>query len=436
MTRIFLATMPITTHVRPVLPIARELARRGHEVLWRCGRTFEEEITATGASFTSIAPHVDFDENVAVLRTIDERKAGVPKFKSVILPAFVESIPGHVKDIAPVLDDFRPDVVLADYSLLAAPVLAHARGIATVLLAAGPLPLAGAGAPPPGAGLYPAASPLGRLRDRGLMWLVANVIFRDVHRALRRSLAGLGAPEVDAFFTNWPVRLADRYLVMTIPEFEYPHADLPSVVEFVGPALPETPEGWAPPAWWPDVERARAAGTPVVLLTQDGPTSDPATLLHPAVTALGGENVLLLAATGDRAPEDVLPAARRPANLRLAPALPPAEVLPLTDLTVTNGGYDSVQQSLAHGVPLVATGVCDNRTEANNRVRRSGAGVFLKTWKPGPKRLHAAVTEVLHDPRYRTAATRLRDSYTRHPGPRRAAEAVLDAAGATPLAGG
>ncbi|GAA1289454.1 glycosyltransferase [Pseudonocardia aurantiaca] len=432
MTRIFLATMPVTTHVRPALPIARELVEKGHEVLWRCGRNFEEEISRTGASFAPVARHLDFDENSAVLATLDERRPGVPGFKKVVLRVFIESVPGHVDDIAPMLDAFRPDILFSDYSLLATPILANQRGVRTVLFVGGPLPLAGAGAPPPGSGLLPTTSPLGRFRDRSLCWLVTHVLFRDVQRALRRSLAGLGAPKVDTFFMNWPVQLADRYLVMTVPEFEYPRGDLPPVVEFVGPALPDRPASWVPPPWWPEVERARAVGTPVVLVTPGGaPTANPATLLHPTVTALADEDVLVVAETGNLAPDDVLPADRRPANLRLERSVPPTELLPMTDLMVTNGGYDSVQLSLAHGVPLVVTGVSDNRLEANNRVRWSGAGVFLKTWRPEPARLNAAVTEVLREPRYRTAAGRLRDSYARHPGARRAAEVILEVAGAT-----
>ncbi|MDT0317190.1 nucleotide disphospho-sugar-binding domain-containing protein [Streptomyces millisiae] len=411
------------------MPIAGELVDKGHDVLWRCGRKFEERITATGAAFVPIAPHLDFDENSSALRTLDERKPGIPGFKKVLMPLFIESVPGHVADIGPVLGAFRPDVVFSDHSLLAAPVLARRRGTRTVLFVGGPLPLTGAGVPPPGSGLLPAASPLGRVRDRGLRWLASHVLFRDVRRALRRSTAGLGVPRVDGFFMDWAVRLADRYLVLTVPEFEYPRGDLPPVVEFVGPTLPGPPRAPTPVACRPDVARARAAGTPVVLVTREPGTADPASLILPAAAALADEDVLVVATTGDRDPEDVLPAARRPANLRLERFVRPVELLPTADLVVTNGGYDSVQLALAHGVPLVTFGVSDNRLESNNRVRWSGAGVFLRTWRPEPARLRAAVTEVLADPRYRAEAGRLRAAYARHPGARRAAEVILEVAG-------
>ncbi|TDC15395.1 glycosyltransferase [Streptomyces sp. 8K308] len=430
MTRIFLATMPIASHVMPALPIARELVDKGHDVLWRCGRKFEELITATGATFTPIAHHLDFDENASAFQTLDERKPGIPGFKKVVLPLFIESVPGHVADIEPVLEAFRPEVVFADHSLLAAPILATRRGTRTVLFVGGPLPLTGADAPPPGIGLLPGRSRLGRLRDRGLGWLVTHVLFRDVRRALRRSTAGLGVPRVDGFFMDWVVQLADRYLVLTVPEFEYPRGDLPSTVEFVGPTWPELPEVPTSPACRRDVERSRAAGVPVVLVIQGPRTADPASLVAPTAAALADEHVLVVATTGNHDPEEVLPAARRPANLRLERSLDPVELLPTADLVVTNGGYDSVQLALAHGVPLVTAGVSDNRLESNNRVRWSGAGVFLRTWRPEPARLRAAVTEVLRDPGYRAEAERLRAAYARHPGARRAAEVILEVAGA------
>jgi UDP:flavonoid glycosyltransferase YjiC (YdhE family) len=46
MTRILFRTMPITGHVRPGLPIAWELARRGHELVWTTGAPFAAQVEA------------------------------------------------------------------------------------------------------------------------------------------------------------------------------------------------------------------------------------------------------------------------------------------------------------------------------------------------------------------------------------------------------
>jgi UDP:flavonoid glycosyltransferase YjiC (YdhE family) len=49
--RFLIATQPITGHVLPALPLARELVRRGRETRWYYGQKFGDAIVATGARF-------------------------------------------------------------------------------------------------------------------------------------------------------------------------------------------------------------------------------------------------------------------------------------------------------------------------------------------------------------------------------------------------
>jgi UDP:flavonoid glycosyltransferase YjiC (YdhE family) len=49
MTRILVTTVPITGHVRPALPVVRELVRSGHEVVWYTGAKFASLVTDVGA---------------------------------------------------------------------------------------------------------------------------------------------------------------------------------------------------------------------------------------------------------------------------------------------------------------------------------------------------------------------------------------------------
>lgn len=63
MSRFLIATQPITGHVLPALPLARELVRRGHEVRWYCGRKFGNRIEATGARFVPYDAAYDYDES-------------------------------------------------------------------------------------------------------------------------------------------------------------------------------------------------------------------------------------------------------------------------------------------------------------------------------------------------------------------------------------
>ncbi|MGP8297720.1 glycosyltransferase [Streptomyces inhibens] len=431
MTRVLLATIPITGHVRPALPVAKRLVADGNEVVWYTGKKFEDLVGRTGARFVASSAQLDFDDSrVDVLQSMDDRKPGLAGLKKTIRKLFVESIPGYARDVAPLVDDFRPHVIVADHCFMAAPFLAQLRGIPKVVFGVGPLSVSSVDTAPFGMGLRPSATPLGRLRNRSLQWLMSHVVFHDIQRAAHRVNAEVGIPPLDGFFMDWGMRVADRYLLATIPEFEYPRSDVPDAIEFVGPMLPVGVDDWEPPEWWPELTEARRDGRPVVLVTQGTATSDPAHLVLPAIAGLADKDALVIATTDKADPDRVLPVAQRPKNLQLVSFVPFIELLPHTDVVVTNGGYGGVQMALAYGVPLVTAGLSEDKMEVNTRVEWSGTGVSLNTWRPGPAKIRAGVDKVLGDPGYRTRAQQLGAAYARYSGAERAAEVILESAAA------
>jgi UDP:flavonoid glycosyltransferase YjiC (YdhE family) len=61
--RFLVATQPITRHVLPALPLARELIERGHGVRWYCGEKFKARIEPTGTRFVSYDAAYDYDDS-------------------------------------------------------------------------------------------------------------------------------------------------------------------------------------------------------------------------------------------------------------------------------------------------------------------------------------------------------------------------------------
>jgi UDP:flavonoid glycosyltransferase YjiC (YdhE family) len=84
---------------------------------------------------------------------------------------------------------------------------------------------------------------------------------------------------------------------------------------------------------------------------------------------------------------------------------------------VTNGGYGGVTQALRAGVPLVVAGATEEKPEVAARVAWSGTGINLRSGRPSPRRLRAAVRAVLHGTRYRTEAQRMRQRIADLPDP-------------------
>jgi MGT family glycosyltransferase len=421
--------MPMAGHLRPGLPIARALLDAGHEVGWYSGAKYAPLVERVGARVFPMGADVDFDDT-----HVDEqvsggtRKPGLRTLKRAILDLFIGPIPAWVAEIDAVLDEFRPDVVVAEQGFMAGPIAGERRGIPSVVFNVSPLGVSSVDAAPFGTGLAPSSSSVGRLRNRSLNWAIRNVVFAECQRAAEQVRERLGLPRLSGYFMDWGTEISDRYLCPSIPEFEYPRSDLPATVEFVGAFLPAGIDEFTPPSWWDDVLAARAAGRPVVLVTQGTIATDPANLVLPSVAAMADVDALVVATTVGFDADAVLPVADRPANVRLTPFVPFTELLPLVDVMVTNGGYGGVQLALAHGVPLVVAGTTEDKMEVSTRVTWSGTGVALRTDTPSARQIRDGVATVLASPSFRRRAQELQAAYARYSGAARAAESILEVA--------
>jgi UDP:flavonoid glycosyltransferase YjiC (YdhE family) len=111
-----------------------------------------------------------------------------------------------------------------------------------------------------------------------------------------------------------------------------------------------------------------------------------------------------------------------PANAHQAAFLPYDQLLPRTSVVVTNGGWGGVLAALAAGVPLVVAGGTLDKPEIARRVAYSGVGLDLRTGRPKPTAVRAAVERVLAEPSFGARARTVGESLARHGGVRTAAD--------------
>jgi len=190
---------------------------------------------------------------------------------------------------------------------------------------------------------------------------------------------------------------------------KYPRSDAPPQLHFVGPLSATGSQAPLPP-WWDELDGTR----PVIHVTQGTvANTDYEQLIAPTLRALADDDVLVAVTTGGR-PVDTLPAL--PSNARAAAFLPYDELLPRTDVFVTNGGYGGVQYALRYGVPIVATGGKEDKPEVGARVAWSGVGRRIRSENPKPAALRTAVHDVLNSPKYREASRRIAADLAASPG--------------------
>jgi UDP:flavonoid glycosyltransferase YjiC (YdhE family) len=426
MARVLIASTPLHGHVAPLLGIAEELSRRSHEVTFLTGRRFAASVADAGALHVPLPAGADFDDRDLEASFPERRgRRRIRRVNVDIARMLADPLPHQVRALNEANADVRPHVVLVDTSFLGGMAWKAADGAdrpPLVVVNVTFLTIAGRGIPPAGVGLAPMAGVVGRARDAAVRAVTQRVLVRPGLAHLDRVCAATIGRRLPGLLFDGAL-LADRLLVLTVPSFEYPRLDLPDRVRFVGPVLPPASERFQPPPWWPELNGDR----PVVHVTQGTfDNADLRRLLVPTLSALADDDVLVVATTGGP-PASSVPGPV-PSNARIEPYLPYERLLPRVDAMITNGGYGGVQLALAHGLPLAVAGDGEDKPEVGARVAWSGVGLNLRTGRPRPAAIRAAVRQLLTDPSFKARATAMQTEMGAYTGARRVAETVEELA--------
>jgi UDP:flavonoid glycosyltransferase YjiC (YdhE family) len=96
-----------------------------------------------------------------------------------------------------------------------------------------------------------------------------------------------------------------------------------------------------------------------------------------------------------------------PPHVLIAPRVPMLELMPWLDAVICQAGQSTVNEALAHGVPMVVAPIRLGELVVAEQVTRAGAGVAVSFAEATPGQLAAAVTAVLDEPGYRARARRI-----------------------------
>ncbi|ONI81191.1 MGT family glycosyl transferase [Actinosynnema sp. ALI-1.44] len=99
----------------------------------------------------------------------------------------------------------------------------------------------------------------------------------------------------------------------------------------------------------------------------------------------------------------------QPDHVRIEGFVPQHEILPQCSLVVSHGGSGSMTGTIAHGLPTVLVPLGADQIVNARRCTDLGFGEVLNAYTVTPDEVRDTTAEVLDDPSYRQAATRLRD---------------------------
>jgi UDP:flavonoid glycosyltransferase YjiC (YdhE family) len=370
--RALFTLLPARGSLQPLLPVAQAMRARGHEVALCSSPRLRSDVEAHGLAFlpAGLDWHVSDPDYIDVLCRAAgglafPPLAGEQRFAWVIANLFIGGAARHMlPELTGAARQWSADLIVRESLEFAGCVAAEALGLPHASVAAA------------------ADSALDRRRE----------LARPL-AGLRR-LAGLPAdPDGD---------MAYRYLHLcfTPPGFDGPDARFPPTARFFAHHSTPTPDEDLPP--WLD----RLAGRPTVLVSM-GTVFHRTPGLHETIfAALCDEPVNLLIALGfDQDPARLGPL---PPHVRVQPTLPQVALLPRCAALVSHGGFNSVKEALAEGVPLVIVPVAGDQPYCARRCQALSVGRVIGPADRNAAAIRAAVRAVLGDPSYRDQALHMR----------------------------
>ncbi|MFF4241911.1 glycosyltransferase [Actinomadura geliboluensis] len=373
--RFLFAMPPLAGHIAPAAAVAAELGRRGHKVAWAGHRPTLEALLRPGSRIFSAA-----GDDCAAMRDRWLERRGLDALRLLwddfLVPLGDAMMPG----VEQAADRFRPDAVVADQFVLAAPVAARRRELPWATLAASPAEF---------------TRPLAALPE-------AEEEVRD----------RIGDFQLDHGIDDLiDLRFSDHLtLVFATSALVGDTSFFPDHFAFVGPA-PGRSAPCAFPWEWLD-------GRPAVLVSLGRIAGPSATgFLRAAAEAVRGMDVQAVV----EAPPGGVP--EPPPNVLVRERVPRGKLLERLSAVVCHGGHATVCASLAHGHPLVVAPVRGDQPVIASRVEAAGTGVTVGFEDARPEELRAALAAVLADGGpHRAAAEAARETFAAAGGAAAAAD--------------
>jgi UDP:flavonoid glycosyltransferase YjiC (YdhE family) len=310
--------------------------------------------------------------------------------------------------LLPLLEDFKPHVVVSDILTLAPTLAAERAGIPLATLIPHIYPIVEPGSPFFAIGLRSPRTGLGRKIWRFGHERALRVGLEQGRRDLNVQRERLGLAPIDRFHGGISPDLA---LVATYPQLEYPR-HWPHGVEITGPMTFEVP--------YPEIELP-PGDDPLVLVAPSTAHDSENHLVRAALAALAGEPVRVVATTNRVAPQQPI---KVPANAVLVEWLSYSQLMPAASLVISHGGHGTVARALGAGTPVLICPIIGDMSETAMRVAWAGAGLSLPWRLCRPTPLRWTARRLLHEPGFAAQAQRIAVWGRENDGAARGAELV------------
>lgn len=415
--RIGVNSPAIPGHLNPMTVLARELQRRGHEVVFFTSFLSEPTVRAAGLSHFPFREKYFRPDNAAqrfaVLSALQGREALACAF-DMIADASRELI----DDGPRMIKESRIDALVLDSLWRNLDLVAMHLGVPYVHVSlalhqdfTGKTPFWAYDWPPD-------TGPEAQARNlQGLLDLVPLVARCEAVTREYVGQAGLKVNVDDPYFAF--SRLAQ--ITQTPKIFDFPRDDWPSHFHHTGPL--QDGQGRIPIAFpW-----GRLTGEPLIYASMGTLNNGSESLYRSIIEAACSTGRQLALSVGGNV--DPAKLGTVPSNTIIVAHAPQLELLQKAALCITHAGQNTVLESLAKGVPVVAIPVANDQPGVAARIAFTKTGKFVPLADLSVPFLRSLVDEVIAEPVYRENARKMSAVIQDLNGPRLAADIIEDVFG-------
>jgi dTDP-L-oleandrosyltransferase len=378
-----------TGHVLPALGVAAALTARGHRVTYLTTGEFAGAVTAVGARF---APYRSVFEDIALPDVVAHEDA-----ETYSRMLFLDENLAMLRAAEEQLDDDPPDLVAYDIFPLIAGRLLAARWQRPAVC------LSGAFTSNEHYNIWQQMT-----EAQGHRPWAENETFRT---AVEKLLTEYGVEQSVADLFQEP----EAYTIAFYPRsWQIRGETFDERFHYVGPSFaPQRLES----AWRPPVD-----DRPVLLVSLGSSFNDHPEFFRACARSFAGTRWHVVMAIGSSRPEDL---GDLPDNVEIHPWISFMEVLPHTDVFLTQGTVGATMEGMYWGVPLVIfTEFAAEAKPTAGRALELGLGRELTRAEVEAGDLPAVVEQVLADPDLRERVGRMRDDARQAGGAAAAADGI------------
>ncbi len=380
--RVLCTCLPGHGHFNPMLALAQSLTKAGHEVAFATAADFCPHIERTGfAAFHAGLPLARQMADARAAYPEQDRLVAMDRFEQFV-PRMLAGVaaPARAADLVPIVEDWKPDLLVHDETEFAGPVAAAEAGIPW------------------------ADQSVGIMRPRAMARLAGETL---------APLARQHGVDVGLFGGLY------RWLYIDVAPPSLQSAEIAGVEvahQVQNATIEPGAEGEALPAWVGDLPADR----PVVYVSLGTVFNAKARDVFGAVLeALASEPVTAILTIGsDNDPADFGP---QPDHIHVERFIPQSLLLPYCDAVVNQGGT-AILPILAHGLPLLVLPQGANQFHNAAACVAAGVGRRLVPGEVTADAVRRDVRALLDDADLRAAAGRVKEEIEAMPGPERGVE--------------